>query len=183
MTKKLKKIITLALVCGMTCMMFGCGKKDPVRDAAYAYMNEVAPVQELQKTAILDYNALALDPEMDSQHLAQELSENIIPRYEAYVQRLNEINVENEEVKAVHDQCIEAANMELEVLKQILAATEACDLDMLTTAESSISTTQEKFASYQANLKTLATEHGIVIEEDSSVEVEPTETEVEDISE
>lgn len=160
--KKLVKYIILSLsVVGLFSGLTACGKSDPVKDDLYTYLEQMEEIQTLQQQAINEYNSYVNNSESDSQELYNALNDSIIPTYESYIEQLNAVAPETEEVQNVKAICVEGANKQLEALNKVLEAIGACDTNMLLEADTLIADSESIFADYENQLSTLASEHEI----------------------
>lgn len=160
--KKIVKYIILSLtVIGLFSSLTACGKSDPVKDDLYSYLDQMEEVQTLQQQAINEYNSYVNDSESDSQELYTALNDSIIPAYESYMEQLNAVAPETEEVQNVKAVCIEGADKQLEALNKVKEAIEACDTNMLVEADTLIAEAESIFTDYENQLSTLASEHEI----------------------
>lgn len=158
-----KKLAVTVVLAGIMLCMAACGKKDAVKDDLYSYLTEMAEVQELQKTAINEYNNCVGSPEADSQQLLAALNDSIIPTYEEYITKLNAVAPETEEVQSVKAACVDGANKQMDALNKVKEAIEACDTDMLSEADALISEAEGLFDAYETQLEALASEHEITL--------------------
>lgn len=160
--KKIVKYIIMSLsVVGLVASLTACGKSDPVKDDLYTYLEQMEEIQALQQQAINEYNSYVNDSESDSQELYAALNDSIIPTYETYIEQLNAVAPETEEVQNVKAICVDGANKQLEALNKVLKAIEACDTNMLLEADALIADSESIFADYENQLSTLASGHEI----------------------
>lgn len=160
--KKIVKYMILSFsVVGLLSGLSACGKSDPVKDDLYSYLEQMEEIQTLQQQAINEYNSYVNDSESDSQELNTALSDSIIPTYESYIEQLNAVTPETEEVQSVMELCVNGANKQLEALNKVSEAIEACDSNMLLEADTLIADSESIFEDYEEQLSALASEHEI----------------------
>lgn len=168
MKKNMKKIIGVIVLTGLMLCTAACGKSDAVKDDLYTYLNNMQPVQELQKEAINEYNGYVNNNDSNSQELLTALQNSIIPKYESYLTELNAITAETEEVQNVKNVCVNGANKQMDALKKVAEAIEACDTDILAEADALITESESIFTDYENQLNTLAGEHDINLVNDNA---------------
>ncbi|MBO5237555.1 MAG: hypothetical protein J6B50_02100 [Lachnospiraceae bacterium] len=168
MKRILKKLTVAIALTGLMLCMTACGKKDVVKDDLYTYLTEMSSVQELQKTAINEYNSYVSATDADSQQLLDALNNSIIPTYEDYITKINAITPETVEVQALQTTCGDAAKKQLEALQKVAEAIEACDSDMLNDADKLITEAEAAFDDYEGQIEALASEHEITLVQESS---------------
>lgn len=161
MKKKLKKLTATVILTGLMLCITACGKSDAVKDDLYTYLSDMQSVQELQKEAINEYNAYVNNADANSQELLSALQSSIIPKYENYLTQLNEVTAETEEVQNVKAVCVNGANKQMDALKKVAEAIEACDTDILSEADTLITESETILTDYENQLNTLAGEHDI----------------------
>lgn len=161
MKKMIKKLTVTVVLTGLMVCLTACGKSDKVKDDLYTYLTEMTEVQELQKSAINEYNTCVANEEADSQQLLSSLQNSIIPNYENYLEKLNAVAPETEEVQNIKTVCVNGANKQLEALNKVAEAIEACDTDLLNEADTLIVESETLFSDYENQLNALAAEHEI----------------------
>lgn len=161
MKKKIKKLTAAIILAGLMICITACGKSDAVKDDLYTYLNDMQSVQELQKEAINEYNGYVNNADANSQELLTALQSSIIPKYEDYLTQLNAVTAETEEVQNVKIVCVNGANKQMDALKKVAEAIEACDTDILSEADALITESETILTDYESQLNTLAGEHDI----------------------
>lgn len=163
MKKLMKKLTALTALVGLMVCVTACGKSDAVKDDLYNYLNEMADIQDLQKEAINEYNSYVTSEEADSQQLLTALNSSIIPKYENYLSQLNAVEPATEDVQNVKSVCVNGANKQMDALKKVAEAIEACDTDILNEADTLIGEAETLFTDYENQLNVLANEHEITL--------------------
>jgi prophage DNA circulation protein len=140
-------------------------------------------IQAVQQQAINEYNSYVNDSESDSQELLTALNSSVIPTYESYLEQLNTVAPETEEVQNVKAICVEGANKQLEALNKVVEAIQACDTGMLTEADTLIAESESIFSEYENALSVLASDHEISLVSTRSSESDTGEQEASDTQE
>lgn len=163
MKKLNKKLMVMMVLTGLMVCLGGCGKKDAVKEDLCAYINNMEEAQQLQQEAINSYNSYVNASEPDSQKLLTALEDTIIPTYARYLDAVNALTPETEEVTALKQVCAEGANKQYAALEKVKEAIEACDSDLLAEADALIQESVELFENYETQLNTLAAEHEVTL--------------------
>ena len=160
--KLVKRIVVSLSIVSLFACLTACGAQaDPVKEDLYSYLSQMEEIQPVQQEAINTYNTYVNDPESDSQELLDAMNDTIIPSYQTYIDQLNAITPETEEVQAVKQVCVDGANKQYEALNKVVEAIEACDTNMLAEADTLIAESESIFSDYENQLSTLAAEHEI----------------------
>lgn len=176
MKKWSKKLIMTTVLAGLMVCLGACGKKDAVKDDLCTYINNMEEAQQLQQEAINAYNIYVNDSELDSQELLTALNDTIIPKYSQYLDAVNALAPETEEVINIKLTCVEGANKQYAALNRVKEAIEACDSDLLIEADTLIQESVELFNDYETQLNALAAEHEITLLNASSVDGNQTDS-------
>lgn len=148
--------------------LIGCGKTDPVKDELYTFVNEdLAAVKTEQNAAINEYNGYFAQEDVDTDALLAALDSSIIPAYEGVLEELNAIETSTDEVGALKTQYVEGATLQLEALRLTKEAIENGNVDALSEASAKIQEAKVAFSDYQSDLRILASEHNLQIQNDT----------------
>ena len=177
MKRFIKKITVAVCLTGLMLSATACGKSDPVKDDLYTYLTDMSDAQALQKEAIDEYNAKVSGEDADSQQLLTALNDTIIPKYQEYLDALDAVAPETEEVQAVKAVCVDGASKQMEALQKVAEAITDCDTDMLNDADDLIAESETIFADYESQVQALADEHEITLTGSAAADDSTTEAE------
>ncbi|WP_425446145.1 hypothetical protein [Dethiothermospora halolimnae] len=94
-------------------LISGCSS--PVKDDLLNYFNsQLPPIMELEEKAIEEYSSIISKEDYKYETLYNSLVKTIIPNYKDFVENLEKIAVETEEVESLNEMYTKGANMQLE---------------------------------------------------------------------
>lgn len=103
---------------------------------------------------------------VDTEALLKDLSENIIPKYKAYLSDVETINVKTDEVKALKDKYYEAMNTQYQALLKVETAIKDKDKEAQSEAEKLVLDAKEKYTVYSDALYALAQKENVTLKGD-----------------
>lgn len=179
---KKKLLIAGILVLSMACMS-GCGKKkksagDNTETASSTdsqtevavdskselmkLVNEDIPSLSDKRDAALEiYNSYfsADGPKLDK--YADKIKNEALPNMKSYIDGLDALNYQADEVKALRDLCVESAKKQYEAIELVSKAIEDKDDSKLKDADKCVNESKELDKKYQDEVKKLAASLGI----------------------
>lgn len=144
-------------------LLTGCGS-DPVQEELLDYINtDMSALADKEATAIDAYEKATGENYTDDQTLYNELTNVIIPTYKEFVEQLEEVKVESDELKELHEMYVEAANTQYNAFLKIVDAIEKGDTGIISEANEMLSEARNQLRTYQSELEKLAKEHDVEI--------------------
>lgn len=155
----------------------GCGsKKDEpttatteaaseVKDEFIQFIGTDIPKVEADEAAVMKtYNSyFAEGTTIDTDALLKDLTDNIIPKYKAFLDSVQAIEVKTDEVKTLKDQYYDAMNTQYEALQKVQAAVKDKDKDVQTTAKKLLSDAQSKYTAYNDAVYAFAQKENVTL--------------------
>lgn len=147
----------------MLFLLSGCG--DPVQDDLLNYVNEKMPALGKEETKILGkYEDVTGPNYTDDQKLYDALKVEIIPAYNQYIEDLESVKIETEELRKIHEDYIEAANIQASAFLTVITALENQDSGLINEANQKLNTARKMMRDYQNAVEKLAKEHDVKLE-------------------
>ncbi|MFD1359095.1 hypothetical protein ACFQ4X_14340 [Fictibacillus halophilus] len=154
------------IVAGFLLMLFllsGCG--DPVQDDLLDYVNEKMPSLGKEEMKIVGkYDDVTGPNYTDDQSLYDALKAEIIPEYNEFIKDLEAVEIETDELRNIHEDYIEATNIQASAFLLIVSAIENQDSTMINEANEKLNTARKMMREYQNDVKKLAKEHDVKLE-------------------
>ena len=148
-----------------TLFLAACGS-NPVQDDLINYINEeTAPLFETESEIIGAYESVTGDNYTDDNALYDVLENTIIPMYSDFIDDIEQITPETEEVRALHEEYIEASNLQYNAMLKILSALENQDYALISEANEMLSEGRSMMRQYTNDLESLAEENNVEFEE------------------
>jgi hypothetical protein len=164
----MKKYI-LASFLFLVFILSGCG--DPVQDDLLDYVNETMPSLGKEEMKIVGkYEDVTGPNYTDDQTLYDALKVEIIPAYNQYIEDLESVKVEKDELRKIHEDYIEAANIQASAFLTIITALENQDSGLINEANEKLNTPRKMMRDYQNAVEKLAKEHDVKLEESKKSE-------------
>lgn len=152
----------------LTILLSGCFG-DPVKDDLKNYINkEVGTVADLEQKAVSKYESVTGINYTDDLALYDALVGEILPTYQQFVKKLEGINVETDELKKIHENYIEAANLQYNAFVKILNAIEKQDITIIEEANGMLEDARKMIRDYQSDIKKLAKKHDVQLKKAGS---------------
>lgn len=179
-------ILTLSLAC-----MSGCGKKKKSSDATTEIASttdsqaeatadakseliklvntDIPSLSEKKDSAIDVYNSYfsADGPKLDK--YADKIKNEAMPDMKAYIDGLEALDYQADEVKALRDLCVESAKKQYEAIELVVKAIEDKDDSKLKDADKCVTESKELEKKYQDEVKKLANSLGIDVVDNTAV--------------
>lgn len=160
----MKKVILFALVLPFVFMLSGCFG-DPVQDDLLNYVNKEMPKAfDLETKAVSAYDDVSGPNYTDDQTMYDALNNEIIPNYKAFVDELDAVKTETDEVRKVHEIYIKGAESQYRAFLKIKSALEQQDANMIEDANNLLSEARQHIRDYQNELNKLAKEHDVKLD-------------------
>lgn len=144
-------------------ILSGCG--DPAQDDLLDYVNEQMPTLADDETEIVGkYAAVTGMNYTDDQTLYETLKGEIIPEYNQFIKDLEAVEIETDELRKIHEDYIEATNIQASAFLLIVTAIENQDSAMINEANQKLNTARKMMRDYNNDVKKLAKEHDVKLE-------------------
>jgi hypothetical protein len=144
-------------------ILSGCG--DPVQDDLLNYVNEQMPALGDEETKIVGkYAAVTGLNYTDDYTLYDALKLEIIPEYNEFIKDLEAVEIKTDELRKIHEDYIEATNIQASAFLLTVTAIENQDSAMINEANEKLNTARKMMRDYKNEVEKLAKEHGVKLE-------------------
>jgi hypothetical protein len=142
--------------------MFSCATNRVPKDLA-AYVNQgILNISELESKSLIRYASVNCKRcDITDEDIRDTLKHEVIPNYKRFLYLLREINPETDEVRALHADFIQGAEMIYGGFKIKMIGLESKDPNLIRAAEDNIDKGMVKTYRWHKKLKALAKEQGI----------------------
>ncbi len=166
-----KKIYLALLSVALVFSAVGCGDKNKEKDEQVSvqedlveFVNEELPaIETYRSTAVNSYNAYFVSEDIDTGVFLSDLQSTMIPNMETYIAELTAVEVATEEVTALKDLYLQAAQKQCEAMQQVATAISEQDPQYLEQADTLIAEAQSLITQYESQLKILAIDNDVQI--------------------
>jgi hypothetical protein len=139
---------------------------DPVQDDLIDYNNhDLKKAAQLEKEAIDAYDSVTGANYTSDAVMYDTMTSEVIPTYRKFVDELENIDVETDDLRKVHEGYIKAANTQYNAFIKIVSALEKQDRNLIAEANAMLDEARKGIRDYNAAIKKLAKEHDVKIEE------------------
>ncbi|MDC7770424.1 hypothetical protein POL88_15970 [Priestia megaterium] len=136
---------------------------DPVQDDLIDY--NLKKAAQLEKEAIDAYDSVTGANYTSDAVMYDTMTSEVIPTYRKFVDELENIDVETDDLRKVHEGYIKAANTQYNAFIKIVSALEKQDRNLIAEANAMLDEARKGIRDYNAAIKKLAKEHDVKIEE------------------
>jgi hypothetical protein len=155
----MKKYVLMSILCFIF-ILSGCG--DPVQDELLDYVNEEMPALGDKEGEIVGkYADVTGLNYTDDATLYNALKEEIIPEYNVFIKDLEAVEIDSDELRKIHEDYIEATNIQASAFLLIVTAIENQDSGMINEANEKLNTARKMMRDYNNEVKKLAKEHDV----------------------
>lgn len=145
----------------LTFILSGC-LSNPVQEELLSYLNEELPkITKLEADAITAYESVTGANYSTDQELYNVLLDSVVPTYQEFVDKLEGITLDTEEVRGVHEEYIEGANLQYNAFIKVITALEQQDRAMIEEANVMLDEARKILRDFKYNVEKLASEHNI----------------------
>ncbi|MEH7116506.1 hypothetical protein V7128_03645 [Neobacillus vireti] len=153
----------LAIVFPFLLLLSGCFS-DPVQDDLLNYVNkEIKPAGKLEAAAVSAYEAVSGANYTDDQTMYDALTKEVIPNYNEFIQELDSVKIETDELRKIHEIYIEGADIQYKAFVTIKQALEEQDPALIQKANDMLADARAHIRDYKSKLNKLAKEHNVKI--------------------
>jgi hypothetical protein len=161
MLMKFKILVVFGL---MISLLAGCGS-NPVEEDLLTYMNESLPsLSEQELEAVALYDSVSGPNYTDDETMYYTILDEVIPKYRVFIDNLENVEIETEELTKIHEIYIEAVNIQNSGFLTILTAIEEQDSEKINEANAKLTEARTMIRDYQNKLDALAEENDVIIE-------------------
>lgn len=163
--KNQKVIMLMTAILVISAILAACGA-DPINKDLMSYVNEkLIPIAEIETNLGNDYESFVGDNFVDDDTLSNKLKEVIIPNSTKLLETSEAVQLETEEVKKVHAKYIESIKVQHEAFVLLQEGAQKHDNKKVDEANEKFAQAQKLSDEYNTNLKALAKEHEIEIDD------------------
>ncbi|MDM5212506.1 hypothetical protein QUF94_13800 [Peribacillus sp. NJ4] len=147
-------------------LLVGCG--NPMQEELLSYINEdLPPLAEKESEVIARYESVTGDNYTNDEVMYAALVDEVQPKYQSFITDLEAVEIEEKEIKTVHEDFIEAANLQHSAFLTVISAIEEQDREKIDEANQKLSKARKMMRQYQVDLKTLAEDNEIEWEKEN----------------
>lgn len=155
--KKLLVMLGVVLV-----LLVGCS--DPVKEELLTYINDdMSALAELEMEAVSKYDSVTGANYTDDYEVYMALTEEIVPNYLSFIDGLEAIRPEAEEIRSIHENYIEAANIQHGAFTKLIFAIENQDTSEINKVNEMLATAHKMMREYEYDINKLAEEYDVEI--------------------
>jgi hypothetical protein len=141
------------------------GLRGSVQDDLLDYVNEKMPSLGKEEMKIVGkYEDVTGPNYTDDQTLYDALKVEIIPAYNGYIEDLESVKIETDELRKIHEDYIEAAHIQASAFLTIVTALENQDSGLINEANQKLNTARKMMRDYQNDVEKLAKKHDVKLE-------------------
>lgn len=140
----------------------GCLGKTSIKKDLTNYIKEELPtVFKLETDAINSYASVSGANYSDDQTMYKTMKETVIPTYKRFVDKLDKINPKTKQVNDAHEIYVTAAKTQLKAFNEILTALENQDVDLITQANTKLSSAKDGIMDFKDKISDLCNEYDV----------------------
>ena len=181
-SRKLVLLSVLVLV-PIAVLMAGCAQSaptpspvqptripNPVQQDLLEYLNaELREIANLEEEALERYGSVTGDNHTDDETLIVTLADEVVPKYMQFIDKLEAIMPETEQVAIIHEICVEAANTQMSGFLTVLAAIDRQDSALAVDAAEKLSRERRLVRDFLRAASSLANERDVLLLPTSTV--------------
>ena len=153
--------VGIAVVLALIVILIYTATQDSVQDDLLDYLNNDLPsIVELESEAIDLYNAAREDTANDYEMYVM-LRDTVLPVAREWSEAAEDIEIETEEVREVHELYIKMVNENYSAMTLMLSALETQDYTIIAQANEKLGSARKMGRDYQAAVERLAEEHEV----------------------
>ncbi|MFO1443664.1 hypothetical protein KDN24_10660 [Bacillus sp. Bva_UNVM-123] len=144
-------------------LLTACG--NPIKDDLLSYINDdFTPLAYLELETMNAFDSVTGANYTDDETTYYTLIDEVVPKYSEFIDKLEAIMPDTNEVSKLHEQYIDAANLQHSAFLTILDALEKGDPGLITEANEKLDEARKRIRAYEQNLKKLANENNVEID-------------------
>lgn len=158
----MRKLGLFVIMAAMILLLGACSNS--VQDEILSYVNDDLPtIQKLEDEVIGKYASVTGANYTDDKTLYDALTNEIIPLYTEFIDKLEAIKISDKELKSIHESYIDAAKQQHKALTIMVTALEKQDVSLIQEANELLAKSQRELNTYEVNLKKYAKENDVNI--------------------
>ncbi|MCM3595403.1 hypothetical protein M4D55_06310 [Metabacillus idriensis] len=147
-------------------LLSGCSE-DSVQEELLTYVNEILPEVTVKETAAISaYDSVSGDNYTSDEVMYSVMVDEVSPTYNSFIADLEEVQVESEKIKALHENYIKAANIQHSAFILIISGLEEQDRGKIIEANDKLATARKMIREFSDELETLAEENDVTLEKE-----------------
>ncbi|TYR80771.1 hypothetical protein FZC66_10430 [Priestia megaterium] len=151
----------IALLIPLLFLLSACFN-DPIQDDLIDYSNnDLSKASELEARAIEAYDSVSGDNYTDDAAMYTAMVNEVIPQYRKFIDELEEIKVETDELRDIHEGYIKAANTQYNAFVKIVSALDKRDRTLIVEANEMLDEARKGIRQYLTDIERLAKEHDV----------------------
>ncbi|MTI49350.1 hypothetical protein [Sporosalibacterium faouarense] len=155
-----KKIVLLGILTIIIFAVIGCS--NTTKDDLLNYTNDKLPrITNLEGEALDEYQSIISQDDYSYQILYSSLKDSIIPKYTQFVEKLEAISLNTEEVKSIHSLYVQGAKKQLEALTSLKEGIEEKSNEKIDKTGELLKESKELMNEYNDKVLKLADEVGV----------------------
>ena len=158
----MKKLGFFVVFLSLFMLLSACS--NPVQDEILSYVNDELPaIAKAEEDIIAKYSNVTGANYTDDATLYDALTNEIIPLYSDFIDKLEAIRISDKELQSIHESYIEAAKQQHKALKIMVTALENQDLTLIEEANGLLEKSQKEINVFEVNLQKYAEENNVEI--------------------
>ncbi|AXE33724.1 hypothetical protein [Chromobacterium phragmitis] len=138
-------------------MLTACQGSNPAQEELLSYLNkDIKPLAGIEEEVIGEYNSVSGDNYQDDEVMHDKLVNVIRPKYASFLTALEKIKPATPEVRALHEQYIDAATEQSHAMDEIVTALEEQDSSKMNAANQKLDSARKKFREFNNKLEDTA---------------------------
>lgn len=139
---------------------------DLIQDDLVNYFSvEMENAYELEEIAISAYDSVSGNNYTNDEVMYYALVDEVVPNYSEFIDELDNVIIETEELKVIHQIFIEGAEKQLEGFEMIIDALVAQDTNLVQAANVKLTEGKKLIEKYTKKINKLAEEHNVEFED------------------
>ncbi|SFB19836.1 MULTISPECIES: hypothetical protein [unclassified Bacillus (in: firmicutes)] len=152
------------IISALLLLLTGCGTTD-LQEELVSYINDEMPKLGEKEEAVLSaYDSVTGANYTDDPTTYAVLKDEVIPQYTDFIDDLESVKIDSDELSALHEDYIAAANLQHSAFVLILEAIENQDLAQITEANEMLAEARKAMRKYQQDVEKLCEENDVTLE-------------------
>jgi hypothetical protein len=149
----------------ITFILSGCGN-DPVQEDLLEYLNEELPaISDIELDAVNAYQSVTGVNYQDDYIMYDTLVYDVVPTYQQFLDELEAIELETEELREIHETYIDGANLQYNAFVRIITALEEQDFGKIEEANEMLNDARKQMRDFNNQIVQIAEEHSVELTE------------------
>ena len=148
----------------MCFLLVGCGEDRLQKDLSNYVNNSLGELAVQEEEALAMYESVSGENYTDDQTMYLALTEEVIPMYRDFIADLESVEVETDELRALHEQYIDAANLQQSAFLTLAQGLIEGDYTMVDEANQKLATAKKMIRDYLNEMNVLMEENGLELQ-------------------